>query len=109
MTRTLAIAVFVCVALLVSRQIRSAGQTSGTDAFRMAMSSWETSENLKVEALARNLVLQSFDRHKGEVANFRGDHRWTGSENRATQTLLAYYLGNVRDVRYVGGLNSVCS
>jgi PEGA domain len=102
MTRALAVAAMVCAALLGARQTQLLGQTIGSDRYEMAVRTWEKYEKLPLDAAARNVVIESFDRHKGDVADFGGDHRWTGSQNSAAQTLVAYYLSNVRDVKLEG-------
>jgi hypothetical protein len=75
----------------------SLAQTASSDSYAAAMNTWEESQNISVSSQARELIVSGFDEFRGRLSDFGGNVRWKDSTRTLNQSLVIYYLGDVRD------------
>jgi hypothetical protein len=74
------------------------------DSYTMAIDGWEKSENISISPMAQDVIVSSFRRYDGLLADLGGDRRWKDSDRTLKQTLVIYYLSDLRDMKV--GANS---
>jgi PEGA domain len=80
----------------------SPAQTFGNESYTMAMTNWEKSEGVRISPSARDAIASSFKQRNAQVADFGGDRTWKGSDRTLKQTLVIYYLSDLRDLKAGG-------
>ena len=63
------------------------------------MASWEKTEGVPVSANARDAIASSFEQHNTLFTDFGSNRIWKGSDRTLKQTLVIYYLSNLRDLK----------
>ncbi len=63
------------------------------------MASWEKTEGVPVSASAQDAIASSFEQHNTLFTDFGSNHMWKGSDRTLKQTLVIYYLSNLRDLK----------
>jgi hypothetical protein len=61
---------------------------------------WSTAENVRIDEPVFDYVSEGFRRHAGELDTLGSDHKWEGKNYTVGQTLVQYYLCDVRDLKY---------
>jgi hypothetical protein len=79
-------------------------QTAGEDSYSAAMKVWEKSENILVSAQAQNLIVSGFYEFSGELTEFGGNIRWKNGTRTLNETLVTYYLSDLRDLKVAKNL-----
>jgi hypothetical protein len=85
----------------------SLAQTLGDDSYATAMNLWQKSENLSVSTEAQNLIGSGFREFGGQLNDYGGNIRWKDSTRTLNQTLVIYYLSDLRDRKIVQGGNAI--
>jgi hypothetical protein len=93
------VAIVMMAAGLTQLAHSSRSQTSGTDACSLAMRHLEDRENLHVSPEARDLIGSSFKEWKGKLLELGGESGWKGSSRTLNETLVIYYLEDIRDLK----------
>jgi hypothetical protein len=75
----------------------SLAQTLGEDSYATAMKLWQKSENLSVSTEAQDLIGSGFREFGGQLNEFGGNVRWKDGTRTLNQTLVIYYLSDLRD------------
>jgi hypothetical protein len=83
--------------LAVHIEDRSFAQTLGEDSYATAMKLWQKSENLSVSTEAQDLIGSGFREFGGRLNEFGGNVRWKDGTRTLNQTLIIYYLSDLRD------------
>jgi len=100
MVRRLIIPMTVLMLLLdVPIEDSSLAQTHDEDSYAAAMKLWEKSENLSVSTEAQDLIGSGFREFGGRLNEFGGNVRWKNGTRTLNQSLVIYYLSNLRDRR----------
>jgi hypothetical protein len=86
-------------AALISPVHVSRFQTSDRDSYKMTMSAWGKDEQITISSGASELIDFSFQQNRGRLLKFGGDRKWEGTGRTLNQTLVIYYLGNLRDLK----------
>jgi hypothetical protein len=77
----------------------SPAQVPGKDSYTMAMGTWEKSEKLSISPKARDVIAYSFQQQNQLIADFGGNRVWKDSDRTLKQTLVIYYLSDLRDLK----------
>jgi hypothetical protein len=77
----------------------SLAQTAGEDPYSGAMKVWSKSQNLFISEQAENLITSGFDEFSVELTGFGGNVRWKNGTRTLNQTLVTYYLSDLRDLK----------
>ena len=101
MKKSLTVGVLVALGFAIL-PIESAPQRSSQQAYAMAMDGWEKDEKALIAPSAKELIASGFERHQGELAYLGGDQVWRGSDRTLKQTLVVYYLSDLRDLKTGG-------
>jgi hypothetical protein len=75
----------------------SRSQTYSSDSYSMAMKLWEKDEKVTISAGARDLIGSSFKQNQKRLSVLGGDQKWKGGDRTLNQTLVIYYLDDLRD------------
>jgi hypothetical protein len=75
----------------------SFAQTASEDSYSTAMKVWEKSENLSVSPQAKDLLVSEFGEFSERLKEFGGNVRWKDGTRTLNQTLVIYYLSDLRD------------
>jgi hypothetical protein len=93
------VAVVMLTVGLTQLAYSSRSQMSGTDACSMAMKHLEDRENLHVSPDARDLIGSSFKDWRVKLLELGGESGWKGSSRTLNETLVIYYLEDLRDLK----------
>jgi hypothetical protein len=72
-------------------------QIGARDSYSMALKEWEKSEKVGVSDQAQFLIRDAYQRKKSRLAEFGGERVWKGTTRTLNQSVLVYYLGDLRD------------
>jgi hypothetical protein len=77
----------------------SSAQGFGKDSFSMAIDKWAKSEEVSISPSAHDLIVSTFNENKGRLKDYGGDVVWKGGTRTLNQTLVLYYLSDLRDLK----------
>jgi len=94
--------ILVCTILAASLgqiSTRAWSQADQTDSFKFAMKAWDKGERPAISEGAKDLILSSFKENTPKLSDFGGGAEWRGSSRTLNQTLIIYYLDDLRDLK----------
>jgi hypothetical protein len=98
MVRRLIISMTALMLLLgIPIEDSSLAQTQGEGSYAAAMNLWQKSENISVSTEAQNLIGSGFQELGGRLNDFGGNVRWKDGTRTLNQTLVIYYMSDLRD------------
>jgi hypothetical protein len=101
--RRLCLACILLVAAFGQWAISSKSQTPSQDSYSMAMKDWEKSQKLTITPKAQDLISYAFEQNKSKLTEFGGERVWKGSTRTLNQTVVTYYLSDLRDLKVSSG------
>lgn len=97
------LASILLLAVLGQWAISAKSQTLGEDSYSMAMKDWEKSQKLTISPKAQDLIRYAFAQNKAKLTELGGERVWKGSTRTLNQTVVTYYLSDLRDLKVSSG------
>ena len=80
-----------------SRAQTAENSSSSQTAAKLWMKSWGEDEKVDISPRAQDLISTSFKENKSKIEMVGGDRVWKNSDRTVSQTLVNYYLADLRD------------
>lgn len=65
----------------------------------MAMKEWDKNQKIAISEKAQGLIRIAYEQNKPRLAEFNGERVWKGTTRTLNQSVVIYYLGDLRDLK----------